>query len=155
MYAILVMAVVSCLIGLINLGSAAAFNDVISIGVSSLYASYTITEGLLLWHRIRGNIRKPSEMAGTEWHANELVWGPFHLPGIWGILCNASAVGYGIIVFIFSFFPQTVHPTPAQMNFSCLMTGAVMIGAVIYYYVYANKVYTGPVVEISPCQVEQ
>ncbi|KAG6989781.1 amino acid polyamine transporter I protein [Physcia stellaris] len=52
MYAIIVMAGVSCLIGLINIGSATAFNAVISLGVSSLYASYVLTEAFLLWHRL-------------------------------------------------------------------------------------------------------
>ena len=153
MYAIFVMAAVSCTIGLINIGSATAFNDVISVGVSSLYASYVLCEALLLWHRCRGNIRHRNQMAGTVWHANELVWGPFHVPGIWGILLNAFAVGYGIIVFIFSFFPQTVNPDPAHMNFAVLMTGSIVLFAVIYYYLYARKVYTGPVVEIAPYQV--
>lgn len=153
MYAIMVMAAVSCAIGLINIGSAAAFNDVISVGVSSLYASYVLTESLLLWRRIKGDIRHPKQMAGTTWHANELVWGPFHVPGIWGILLNAFGVGYGIIVFIFSFFPQMVNPDATHMNFAVLMTGAIMIFAVIYYFVYARKVYTGPVVEIAPYQL--
>lgn len=155
LYAIMVMAGVSCAIGLINIGSATAFNDVISVGVSSLYASYVLTEAFLLWHRIRGTIRSPTQMAGSTWHANELVWGPFHVPGIWGILLNAFAVGYGIIVFIFSFFPQVVNPDAAHMNFSCLMTGTIMIFAVVYYFLYARKVYTGPVVEIAPYQVSQ
>ncbi|KAL9598427.1 MAG: hypothetical protein Q9219_004517 [cf. Caloplaca sp. 3 TL-2023] len=150
LYAIMVMAGVSCAIGLINIGSATAFNDVLSVGVSSLYASYVLTEAMLLYHRIRGNIRHRNQMAGTTWHANELVWGPFHVPGVWGILLNAFAVGYGIIVFVFSFFPQMVEPDAAHMNFASLMTGAVMIFAVIYYYAYARKVYKGPVVEIAP-----
>ncbi len=153
MYAIMIMAGVSCAIGLINIGSAAAFNDVISVGVSSLYASYVLAESLLLWHRIRGTIRQPSQMAGTTWHADELVWGPFRVPGIWGILLNTFGVGYGIIVFIFSFFPTMINPDAAHMNFACLMTGAVIIFAVIYYYLYARKVYTGPVVEIAPYQI--
>lgn len=153
MYAIFVMALVSCALGLINIGSATAFNDILSVGVSSLYASYVITETFLLWHRIRGNVRKPNQMSGETWHANELVWGPFHVPGIWGILLNAFGVSYGIIVFIFSFFPQEVNPDAAHMNFSCLMTGTVMLFAVAYYYVYARKVYDGPVVEIAPYQV--
>lgn len=153
MYAIVVMAGVSCLIGLINIGSATAFNAVISLGVSSLYASYVLTEAFLLWHRVRGNVRHPSQMAGSTWHANELVWGPFHVPGIWGVLLNAYGVGYGIIVIIFSFFPTTANPNAAQMNYSCLLTGSVMLFAVIYYYIYARKVYTGPVVETAPYQV--
>ncbi|KAL8837001.1 MAG: hypothetical protein Q9170_002690 [Blastenia crenularia] len=150
LYAIFVMAGVSCLIGLINIGSATAFNDVISVGVSSLYASYVLTEAMLLWHRIRGTIRHPNQMADHVWHANELVWGPFHVPGIWGILLNAFAVGYGIIVFIFSFFPQIVNPDAAHMNFASLMTGTIMLFAVAYYFVYARKVYKGPVVEVAP-----
>lgn len=152
-YAIMVMAGVSCVIGLINIGSATAFNQVLSVGVSSLYASYVITEAMLLWHRIRGTIRYSSQMADSRWPANELVWGPFRVPGIWGILLNAFAVGYGIIVFIFSFFPQSVNPDAAHMNFASLMTGAVMIFAVAYYYVYARKLYKGPVVEIAPYQI--
>lgn len=153
MYAIMVMAGVSCTIGLINIGSATAFNIVISIGVSSLYSSYVITEALLLWHRIRGNVRQPDRMTGEVWHANELVWGPFHVPGIWGILLNAIGVGYGIVVFIFSFFPTMVNPDPAHMNYSCLITSVIIIFAVVYYYLYARKVYEGPVVEIAPYQI--
>ncbi|KAL8658749.1 MAG: hypothetical protein Q9202_007450 [Teloschistes flavicans] len=153
LHAIFVMAFVSCLIGLINIGSATAFNAVISLGVSSLYASYVLTEALLLYHRIRGTIRSPSQMSNSTWHANELVWGPFHVPGIWGILLNTFAVGYGIIVIIFSVFPQVVNPTPAQMNYSCLVTGAILLFAVLYYFTYARKVYTGPVVEIAPHQI--
>ncbi|KAG8532974.1 uncharacterized protein KY384_001756 [Bacidia gigantensis] len=94
LYAIGVMSLVSCVIGLINIGSATAFNDVISVGVSSLYASYVLTEMLLLWHRIRGTIRLPGQMAGTTWNANELVWGPFRVPGIWGTLLNGMSIRF-------------------------------------------------------------
>ena len=155
MYAIMIMAIVACIIGLINIGSATAFNAVISLGVSSLYASYILTEAMLLWHRMRGQIRHPSQMADETWNANELVWGPFQVPGIWGILLNAFAVGYGIIVFIFSFFPPTVNPDAAHMNYACLMTGAIMLGATVYYCLYARKVYTGPIVEVAPYQISE
>ena len=152
-YAIYVLAGVACFVGIINLGSATAFNIILSIGISSLYCSYTITEALLLWRRLRGDIRKPSEMGGHTWHANELVWGPFHIPGIWGILLNTFAVCYGTIVIIFCFFPSTVDPTPATMNYACLITGVIIIFAVAYYLLYAKKVYKGPVVEVSPYQI--
>ncbi|KAL8807170.1 MAG: hypothetical protein Q9182_000852 [Xanthomendoza sp. 2 TL-2023] len=151
LYAISVMALVSCTIGLINIGSATAFNAVISVGVSSLYASYVLTEALLLYHRCTpGSIRHPTQMAPATWHPNDLVWGPFYVPGVWGILLNAFGVGYGVIVFVFSLFPTVVHPDAAHMNWSCLMTGSIMLFAVVYYYAYARKVYTGPVVEVAP-----
>ncbi|KAI4210815.1 MAG: hypothetical protein LQ349_009458, partial [Xanthoria aureola] len=123
-YAIYVITGVACFVGIINLGSATAFNIILSIGISSLYSSYTITELLLLWRRIRGDIRKPSEMSGHTWEANELVWGPFHIPGVLGIALNAFAVCYGTIVIIFCFFPTTVNPDAAHMNWACLITAA-------------------------------
>ncbi|KAI4275921.1 MAG: hypothetical protein LQ337_002836 [Flavoplaca oasis] len=152
-YAIYVLTGVACLVGIINIGSATAFNIILSIGISSLYSSYTITEALLLWRRVRGDIRKPSEMAGYTWQANELVWGPFHIPGVLGIALNAWAVCYGTIVIIFCFFPSEVSPDAAHMNWACLITAVVIFFAVAYYLVYAKKVYQGPVVEISPYQI--
>ncbi|KAL8752072.1 MAG: hypothetical protein Q9184_005860, partial [Pyrenodesmia sp. 2 TL-2023] len=151
-YAICVITGVACFVGIINIGSATAFNIILSIGISSLYSSYTITELLLLWRRIHGDIRKPSEMAGYTWQANELVWGPFHIPGVLGIALNAFAVCYGTIVIIFCFFPTTVNPDAAHMNWACLITAAVIFFAIAYYLIYAKKVYLGPVVEIAPYQ---
>ncbi|KAI4218149.1 MAG: hypothetical protein LQ349_008839 [Xanthoria aureola] len=74
LYAIMVMALVSCVIGLINIGSAIAFNAIISVGVSSLYASYVFTEALLLWHRCTpGSIQHARNINKENWHAKELV----------------------------------------------------------------------------------
>ncbi|KAI4137766.1 MAG: hypothetical protein LQ341_004996 [Variospora aurantia] len=152
-YAIWIITAVACLFGVINLGSSTAFNIILSITVSTLYSSYTITEMLLLWRRIRGDIRKPNEMKGSTWQANELVWGPFHVPGVWGVALNAFAVCYGTIVIVFCYFPATVSPDPATMNWACLIMAVVIFFAVAYYLMYANKVYKGPVVEISPYQI--
>ncbi|KAL8792921.1 MAG: hypothetical protein Q9195_004498 [Heterodermia aff. obscurata] len=151
-YAIYILTGVACLVGIINIVSATAFNDVLSIGISSLYSSYTIVAGFLLWRRMRGDIKKASEMDGT-WHAHELIWGPFHIPGIWGIALNAFAVCYGTIVIVFCFFPTTVNPEPAYMNWACVITSAVIFFAVVYYVVYAKKVYEGPIVEVVPEQI--
>ena len=35
------------------------------------------------------------------------------------------------------------------MNFSVLMTGSVVLFSVVYYWVWARRVYRGPVVEIG------
>ena len=148
--AVIITSLVACLIGLINIGSSAAFNDVVSLGVSSLYASYVITESLLLWRRCTGAIRKATDVANDTGEANQLVWGPFRLPGIFGILVNAFAVGFAIIIFFFSFWPVTTPVTAAHMNFSVLMTGSVVLFAVLYYVVWARKTYEGPIVEVTP-----
>lgn len=81
----------------------------------------------------------------------QLVWGPFHLPGVFGIAVNVFAVAFGLIIFFFSFWPVATPVTPATMNYSIVMTGAVVTFAVLYYVIYARKVYTGPIVEVTPC----
>ncbi|KAL8947412.1 MAG: hypothetical protein Q9222_006301 [Ikaeria aurantiellina] len=147
--AVIITSIVAALIGLINLGSSAAFNDVISLSVSSLYASYLISETLLLWRRCTGAISPrlhPSESAET----NALSWGPFHLPGVFGIAVNAFSVIFGLIIFFFSFWPVATPVTPATMNFSVLMTGSVTLFAILWYVVKARHVYKGPIVEVTP-----
>lgn len=139
------------MIGLINIGSAAAFNDVISLSVTSLYASYVITEAFLLYRRCTGGIKPRHTLSRSEeFEPNTLVWGPFHLPGMFGIAVNVFAVCFGIIIFVFSFFPAAMSVTPDTMNYSVLMTFSVLVFAVVYYFLYARKEFTGPIVEVMP-----
>lgn len=77
----------------------------------------------------------------------ELVWGPWHIPGVWGIINNVFACAYLTVVFIFSFWPPATPVAPASMNYSILVTGAVAVFSVIYYLVWARKEYDGPVIE--------
>ena len=151
---------IACLIGLINLGSSTAFNDVISLSVSSLYASYIISEALLLWRRCTGAIRSPNSLSSitspdSAGEANQLVWGPFHLPGIFGIAVNSFAIIFGLIIFFFSFWPVATPVDAAHMNFSVLMTGFVVLFAIVYYVVWARKSYKGPIVEVTPYSVTE
>ena len=154
LYAVFITSFIACLIGLINIGSSTAFNDVISLGVSSLYASYIITESFLLWRRLTGAIRSPTDVANDTGEANQLIWGPFHLPGIFGVVVNAFAVVFGIIIFFFSFWPVATPVTAPHMNFSVLMTGSVVLFAIAYYLLVAKKTYKGPIVEVTPYQMQ-
>lgn len=36
------------------------------------------------------------------------------------------------------------------MNYSVLMTGSVVIFAIVYYVVWARKEYKGPIMEVGP-----
>ena len=135
------------LIGLINLGSAAAFNDVVSLSISSLFASYVFTESLLLWRRLTGAIRSPRDGDHDSTEVNQLVWGPFHLPGSFGVIVNIFAIIFGLIVFFFCFWPVTSSVKPDNMNFSSLMTGSVVIAAILDYVIRARHTYQGPLTE--------
>ena len=153
-YAVIIASITACLIGLINIGSSAAFNDVISLSVTSLYASYIITETFLLYRRCTGGIRSRNHVDDTT-EPGTLIWGPFHLPGIFGTAVNLYAVCFGMIIFIFSFFPVATPVTPKSMNYSVLMTASVVLFAVLYYVLWAKKEFTGPVVEVTPYAMEQ
>lgn len=149
MLSVICTAVVTVLIGLINLGSSTAFNAVISLSVSGLYGSYLIVEILMLYHRCAGRIRSARDPVNPASEGEHLIWGPFHVPGIFGIAVNVSAVIFGIIVFFFSFWPVATPVTAPKMNYSILMTGSVVLFAVFYYVVWARKTFKGPIVETS------
>lgn len=142
---------VSCLLGLINLGSSVALNDVLSMSVSGVYSSYLIVGVLLLWRRCRGDIALHSDTDDMAINVPgaKLVWGPFRVPGVWGILVNAYAVLYKIIIIFFSYWPPMLNPGIEYMNFSVVGTVGTVILAIAYYVLRARYTYDGPVLETS------
>jgi hypothetical protein len=146
--------VVSFLISLITIGSPVAFNDVISLTVGSLYASYFSACAMLLHRRVQGSIKAPSEIAGEN-HGNlpgiagNLVWGPWRMPEPFGTVVNATACIYLVVVFFFSLWPPATPVTPATMNYSVVVLGAVAIFSAFYYTFWAHKTYAGPVIEVD------
>ncbi|KAJ4169212.1 hypothetical protein NW754_001543 [Fusarium falciforme] len=150
-WAVAVTTTISVLLSLINLGSPIAFMNVTSLSISCLYASYLLAAILLLYRRTTKGFALPATsdlpaLANTT--GAELVWGPFHLPGAFGITNNIFTICYLAVVGFFSFWPPVLNPTPDMMNYSVLVTGSVAIFSVAYYFVQARKDYNGPVVEI-------
>ncbi|KAL8716326.1 MAG: hypothetical protein Q9220_000231 [cf. Caloplaca sp. 1 TL-2023] len=145
--AIALSTLVACLLALINIGSSVAFNDVISLTISGLYSSYLICLTLLLWRRST-NFIKSSAHESTDLSDGidnmRLIWGPFHLPGVWGIINNGVAWVFTVITLFFSFFPPATPVTPATMNYNALVFGSVVLFSIIYYSVYAKDHFRGP-----------
>ena len=54
-----------------------------------------------------------------------------------------------MIIFFFSFWPVATPVEPKTMNFSVLMTGLVVLFAVLYYVMWARRTYKGPIVEVT------
>ncbi|KAL8695665.1 MAG: hypothetical protein Q9224_003252 [Gallowayella concinna] len=158
---ILTTVTISCLLALINIGSSIAFNDVISLTINGLYASYLLACSLLLYRRVTGSIALPTT---NTYETNpkivteadnvsgqgiiNLTWGPFHLRGALGIAVNAIGCVYMVIIIFFSFWPPVTPVTPETMNYSVLVTGSVILFSVVYYLVYARRIYKGPLMEI-------
>ncbi|RDW81570.1 putative GABA permease [Aspergillus mulundensis] len=159
-WSVLLTTVVSVLLALIPIGSAVAFNDLCAMSISGLYLSYILVAGLLLWRRLTNEISVPAVSllaSDVDSVAEEpvntigakLVWGPFHVPGIWGVLINIFAIIYALIAVFFSFWPTYSSVTLETMNFSVVGTVSVILLSVLYYFVRARHVYTGPIIETS------
>ncbi|KIW20995.1 hypothetical protein PV08_01574 [Exophiala spinifera] len=115
------------LLGLINIGSTTAFNAIVSLAVVALYTSYLIP---IILHAIR-RVRGPP-----------LTYGPFRL-GVFGLPLNIFATIYSIFIVIFLFFPPYQPVTAVNMNYACVVFGAVVIFSIFWWFVRGRKTYTG------------
>ena len=93
-----------------------------------------------------------SELDGAEgeliaYAPGRLFWGPWHVPGIWGIINNIYACLYMIFVFFWCMWPPAVPVSAESMNYSVLVTGAVVLFSIFWYLVRGRKEYRGPLVE--------
>ncbi len=141
---------ISVLLSLIILGSSTAFNDLVGLTVSGLNSSYLIASGLLLYRRCTvGILPRQLDYANKDSSDVKLVWGPWHIPGVYGIAINAFACVYLILIIFFCMWPSELPVTAENMNYTVLVTGAVVIFSVGYYLFWARGIYKGPVVEIN------
>ncbi|KAI2775842.1 amino acid transporter [Daldinia loculata] len=149
--AIVLTTIISYLLALITLGSSVAFNDIVSLTVNGLDGAYLIGNSLLLWRRLTGRIRpyNRENTALTNTNHENLSWGPMKIPEPFGTIVNAFGCAFLAVMLFFSFWPTHINPTAESMNMSALMVGATLIWSVIYYAVWARKVYSGPVIEIN------
>ncbi|KAL2859962.1 amino acid/polyamine transporter I [Aspergillus lucknowensis] len=149
LYSISIVAGAAVLLSLIILASGAALNAVVSLTVSSLFLSYLLATGLLLYHRLRGVIgRYNQSVILSNTTQTPLTWGPFHIPHGGGIVVNLVTVCYLAIAVFFSFWPPASHVTPLSMNWATVPTFATGIFSSLYYFCVAKRTFTGPVVEV-------
>ncbi|TVY43233.1 Choline transport protein [Lachnellula occidentalis] len=147
--AVFTTTIFSVLIGLITVGSPVAFNDIISLCVGSLYASYLIASALLLVRRVQGKIKLSSapEMERRDnfpGRAGDLTWGPWRVPEPFGTIINVIGSS-----FFFTFWPPATPTTALSMNYDIVMLAGVAFLSSFYYYFWAYKTFNGPVIEIN------
>lgn len=138
----------AALLGLINFGSTKVYNDLVLLQLEALFTSYLISVGLLLFHHKRGNIYKRERLRYSA-IPRTLSWGPWRVRGILGTLNNIWACVYLVIVCFFSFWPSSTPTTAENMNYSSLLSGAVVLFFTLYYLLRA-RTYQGPIVETGP-----
>lgn len=127
---ILVSWLVSCLLALINIGSTTAFNNVASLSISGVMASYVVSIGCIALKRIRNEPLLPSK---------------FSLGRKKGLAMNLAALGFISFFFVMVMFPIISDPTIVEMNWCVVMFVGVVALALLHYMVQGRHVYAGPV----------
>ena len=130
MNSIAVSAVVSMLLGLINIGSSVAFNAVVSLVVAAVFGSYFIPISMVAYRRFNGI---------------PLSLGPWNM-GRLGLPINIFALLWIIITWTFSFFPIAIPVTNETMNWSSVLWAFIMGFGILWYVVYQRHKFTGPTI---------
>lgn len=109
--ALVLVGIVCCLLSLINIGSAVAFNALIALPMIALYISYLVPIVLLTLRQISGQ---------------HPLYGPWQL-GRWSIPIKLFSICYLVYVIVFLPFPTVRPVTNLNMNYA----GPVMLGIII------------------------
>ncbi|KAK1983963.1 amino acid/polyamine transporter I [Colletotrichum cereale] len=125
---LLIVAIVTCL-SLIYIASATAFNALISLQALALHVSYLFPILFLLLRKLRG---PPPP------------YGSFKL-GRAGIPVNVFALCYIVYVVLWMPFPQVLPVTKDNMNYAGPIFGAVLVGALVDWFVSGRKRFQMPV----------
>lgn len=62
---------------------------------------------------------------------------------------NIVSIIYTWFLLVYSAMPTAYPVTPQNMNWAPVMFGGIMFLSLTYYYVWARKIYQGPVVKIN------
>lgn len=134
MNAVFVSFVVTCLLSLINLRSAVAFNAIVSLTVGAILSSYIISMSCVALRKIR----KDKPLSHARWSL-----------GKYGLAINTAAVLFLLVIYVFAFFPLGTPVTVETMNWSSLIYVFIVLFAIAYFLLYGRKVYEGPVVLVN------
>jgi len=136
--AIALSCVITMLLSLINIGSATAFNAIISLQVCALMMTYAVSVACVLYRRIA----HPELIPTARWSL-----------GKWGVPVNVTGLAYVSFTFFWSFWPNTVPVTLENFNWSVVLFLGVLFICLVMYVVRGRKVYVGPVAEIKAARL--
>ncbi|KAJ3186441.1 hypothetical protein HK101_009637 [Irineochytrium annulatum] len=136
LYANWLAATLIILLALPYLGNPTAFTAITSIATIGLYISYGSP---IVCKLLNPTLFKP---------------GPFHL-GRWSTAVNVvSCAWIGIITALF-LLPTTNPVTSLNMNYACVLVGAVFFGAGGAWLLSARKWFKGPVINLSEAEKKE
>ncbi|KXJ91878.1 amino acid/polyamine transporter I [Microdochium bolleyi] len=129
--AVLLTCAIVVALNFLNLGTETyvALGAITSLATLAIYSSYALILAVVLHARVATT----GFEAGRQWNL-----------GQWGLPLNAYALAHTLYTMIWLPFPTTVPVTPATMNYSGPVFGAVILGAVGVWCVWGRKHWPGP-----------
>lgn len=128
-----VVAGVSVLLSLVYVGSATAFNALISLSTLGLYASYVLPVLFLL-------VRKLGRRG-----APPVPFGPVRMGRWGGVVCNVVALGYLLFILVWVPFPSVLPVDGDTMNYAGPIFGGTVLLALVDWVVWGRKRFQMPV----------
>jgi choline transport protein len=118
-------------------GSSIAFQNITSITIVGLLLSYGTTIATMLYRRWSGVPLPPAR---------------WRYPQAFGYFVNILALCFVCIAFIFAYFPTAPSPSAESMNWSVVVTLAVVIVATGYYFIRGSSTFEGPAVRMKKAE---
>lgn len=128
----------SIILSLINIGSAVAFNALLSLSTVALMATYILSVGCVALRRFRGHALPPA-----RWSLGRL-----------GLPINVAALLYTVWGFFWSFWPNSYHVSAVNFNWACVLFVGLMSISAMVYAVSARHVYEGPVAKVAGRRID-
>ncbi|THW10477.1 amino acid transporter [Aureobasidium pullulans] len=118
-------------------GSSIAFQNITSITIVGLLLSYGTTIATMLYRRWSG-----APLPAARWRYPQAI----------GYLVNVPALCFVSIAFIFAYFPTAPDPSAESMNWSVVVTLAVVVIATVYYVIPESSKFEGPAVRMKKAE---
>ena len=128
--AVLFSCLFTCVLSLINIGSTAAFNAIISLQIVAIMFTYTISISCVLYARLY----HPERLPPARWDL-----------GRWGPLINVLGLAYAVFAWFWSFWPNTTQVDLESFNWCVVLFLGTAVLCVVMYLVRGRKIYVGPV----------
>jgi choline transport protein len=132
--ALIATSAVAILLSLLNIGSSAAFNAIISLNTVALMVTYALSIGCVLWRRVA----KPETLPPARWSL-----------GRYGVACNAWGVVYSTWACFWAMWPPGYPVTLDTFNWAPVIFAGVTVVCVGMYWATGRRVYEGPAVLVA------
>lgn len=128
---LMLIGIIVTLLSMIYIGSATAFNAIISLQTLGLYTSYVFPILFILVRKVRGPTAPP--------------YGPFRMGARVGVLVNVSALCYLFFIIIWMPFPSVLPVDKENMNYAGPIFGGMVLLALADWVLNGRKRFQMPI----------